>query len=176
MNVCITIRERERRVLTGSWAFHAIPAVWRVMTGGHRRTTHLERFSQLLLTSCSHFVHSQRPPMSGKSLWQTTSVHVNTMTLPPSPPHKRVNEVFIKMAAPSIDTPPSCIPQCNLHSHALVPFFVNNRLLDYGCICVFKGLLLFLPINKKLYIMLEEAQSRKQDTAKHNGADGHLDS
>lgn len=131
------------------------------MTGGDRRCTHLgvalKRGSELLLNSCSHFVHSQCSPASGKSLSLTkTNKYTHVLrgtckysdTAPRNSPQRTMNEVFRKMAASSIDIPPSCraIPQCNLRpTHLLHSLRIIACFTEAACVRVFK----YLPLNAK---------------------------
>lgn len=92
--------------------------------------------------------------LSDRHKQMSWEVHVNTMTLRPpcNSPQRTMNEVFIKMAASSIDIPASCraIPQCNLFPHALAPFFANNYLLYWGLhACQFKYLSPWIQKRKK---------------------------
>lgn len=82
-----------------------------------------------------------------------------------------MNEVFRKMAASSIDIPPSCraIPQCNLHpTHLLHSLRIIACFTEAACVRVFK----YLPLNAKkniyIYIKHNAGSSKKrgkQDTA-----------
>lgn len=121
--------------------------LWQVATGVPRAPLRGSREggSELLLNPCSHFVRSQCfPPGERQITLSPTETNKYTHVLrgackysdtaPRNPPRRTMNEVFIKMAAPPIDIPPSrrALPQHNLHPTHTFHSFAHNCLLYWG--------------------------------------------